>query len=188
MFKWLKDFFQKKVLGLPDVAKAPPEPEPPSSPFDPRAYEQPEAVEREQAYRQGNREKFMGEDETSFVWFGGFVDTPNSSNVASLQYDYESQKLTVGYKGRRESSLVGYYEYSFVNEEQARDLLFWVTKGGWVWDNLRVRGTKCGTQKPYVFLSAPSSWHPNPGCGGNDQLLFPFAGLRNRKPKKRKFP
>lgn len=135
-------------------------------------------VRLEQIYEQQDREVvfipvgngIQGEpeegalDDVMFIFFQQDYTDFESSNVFSFLYSRQDQKLTVGYKGRRGPAEIGYYEYRPISEEEARDAWRAISKGGWVWDKLRVRGTKCGHRKDYVFLSAPSSWHPRLGC------------------------
>lgn len=97
-----------------------------------------------------------------------FFETPHvgfdSSNVVSFQYFNQEHRLIVGYKGRRPPSEVGYYEYLGVTEDEAKQAFMAMSKGGWVWDVLRVRGTRCGHKKPYQFLPKNSLWSPKRGC------------------------
>jgi len=50
-----------------------------------------------------------------------------------------------------------YYGYFNITPEEAASMYRATSHGGWVWDNLRIRGTKLGYRKEYVWLSAPSA-------------------------------
>lgn len=80
-----------------------------------------------------------------------------SSNVAAAQYQGGENKLTLEFLNGN------FYQYSNVSTDEARSLALAGSKGGWVWDEFRVRGTVYGYKKPYIFLSGPSRsaprWH-----------------------------
>jgi hypothetical protein len=84
-----------------------------------------------------------GEWETNF----------SSSNVAAFQwfspekYPEEANKLTIEF---HDGSI---YQYANVTRTEALSFYYAPSKGTWVWDNLRVRGTVFGWKKPYVLLS-----------------------------------
>jgi len=82
-----------------------------------------------------------------FVLFGEVMFV-RSSNVTLAQYFPGENKMMVEFHGGR--SEMRAYLYSDVNEDEAVD--FWKadSKGKWVWDNLRVRGTRDQHRKPYV--------------------------------------
>ncbi len=63
-----------------------------------------------------------------------------SSNVAWIQYFVEDQQLVVGFKNTY------VYEYLSIPVELAYDFFTAVSKGEWVWDNLRT------TRRAYQFL------------------------------------
>lgn len=84
-----------------------------------------------------------------FLHFGEWLPV-QSSNVAAAQYDGETEQLTVEFK---DGSL---YQYQQISRAEARSFAMAGSKGGWVWDQLRLRGTVNGYQKPFVFLSGPS--------------------------------
>ena len=79
---------------------------------------------------------------TDFV-YNGEVLYFHSTNVAWASYRVDTRELLVGYKKGR------VYEYSNVNENEALMLAYAFSKGGFVWDHLRVRGTRFGFRKPY---------------------------------------
>lgn len=68
----------------------------------------------------------------------------NSSNVNSATYYHDSKKLLVEFgKGER-------YMYSNISEQEALSFAQAQSKGGWVWSNLRVRGSKTAHRKPWT--------------------------------------
>lgn len=77
-----------------------------------------------------------------YLYFGIHVQTPQSSNVAEIWYDIEQQKLFVTFKNTYT------YEYTGIPVELAYDFFTAVSKGQWVWDNLRT------TRRAYQFLSS----------------------------------
>lgn len=84
-----------------------------------------------------------------FLHFGEWLPV-QSSNVAAAQYDGETEQMTVEFK---DGSL---YQYQQISLVEARSFAQAGSKGGWVWDQLRMRGTVNGYKKPFVFLSGPS--------------------------------
>lgn len=83
-----------------------------------------------------------------FLYFGVIVQTPQSSNVAWIQYWVADFQLVVGFK----NSYV--YEYPGTNVELAYDFLVAASKGKWVWDNLRT------TRRAYEFLYSLNGRRP----------------------------
>lgn len=81
---------------------------------------------------------------------GGDWKPVQSSNVASIQFHADDDRLIIEYK---DGSI---YAYHPVPMPMAIDLYRASSKGKWVWDNLRVRGTVFGYQIPYEHLSGPS--------------------------------
>lgn len=77
-----------------------------------------------------------------------------SSNVAAIRYLPEDEALEVEYLNG------AFYRYDEIPPAMAKDFALARSPGGWVWDNLRVRGTVYGYQKPYAFISAPSTYQP----------------------------
>lgn len=113
---------------------------------------------------------------------GQMVETPNSSNVHSIGYDYESAYLYVRYLGyvRGTRGPDGHplrggpgslYRYSNVTADEFLSLLA-VAHGGsrgggasngpgeWVWDHLRIRGTWSGHQKDYELVGIMGGYVP----------------------------
>lgn len=81
---------------------------------------------------------------------GEFVPV-TSSNVGQIAYVEGEQKLMVIFLDMNE------YEYHNVSRAEAESLFAAGSKGGWVWDHLRVRGTKLGHQKPYAHVAGHGS-------------------------------
>jgi len=78
-----------------------------------------------------------------------------SSNVASGSYDPTQNYLELGFKS---GSRYGYHD---VSPEEASSLDSASSPGGWVWDNLRQRGTVYGYKKPYAVIAGKSSKLPS---------------------------
>jgi hypothetical protein len=105
--------------------------------------------------------EILDTEENRFLAMGERIYV-NSSNVAWIQY-------LAAFEGTPEHLYVGYldgsaYGYSEITPEMAIAFLNAPSKGKWVWDNLRIRGTVFGWQKPYAFLNAASGeatrkWH-----------------------------
>lgn len=98
-------------------------------------------------------------EENRFLAMGERVYV-DSSNVEWIQY-------LAAFEGTPEHLYVGYkdgsaYMYGEITPEMAIAFLNAPSKGRWVWDNLRLRGTVYGWQKPYAFLNAAGGerkWH-----------------------------
>lgn len=97
------------------------------------------------------REK-IGEEEGGDFLSGGNMIFVNSSNVAGVQYFPEVEKMMVEFIGG------GAYLYSNISLAEARSFLQAQSKGGWVWDYLRVRGSRTAHKKPWVKIG--QSWRP----------------------------
>ena len=83
-----------------------------------------------------------------------------SSNVASIRYLGDENALEVEFHGGRPEE-PGFYRYDQIPPAMARDFAKAASFGRWVWDNLRVRGTRYGHKKPYTFISGPSVYQPS---------------------------
>ncbi|HEV3345420.1 MAG TPA: KTSC domain-containing protein [Pirellulales bacterium] len=98
---------------------------------------------------------------------GDMVPSPNSSNVHSFGYDQDSWYLYVrflapdpGNPGKKSSNPGPLYRYAAVRPEQFLQLYKASSKGGWVWDHLRVRGTVSGHQKDYELVGIVAGYVP----------------------------
>lgn len=98
-------------------------------------------------------ETFATDDVDAFLHFGKWLPV-QSSNVAEIRYDPDESELQIRFLNG------GYYQYQDVSVREAESLARSSSKGKWVWDFLRVRGTIFGHRKPYQFISAPSSYQP----------------------------
>lgn len=82
----------------------------------------------------------------------------DSTNVYSLRYLPETQQMHIGYQsktadGKPSGQLGSMYEYDEMSPQEALHFLTVNSKGGEVWDVLRVRGTRDGFKKPYRRIS-----------------------------------
>lgn len=102
---------------------------------------------------------FTAEEQAEFETFGpdmvqdflflGLVLQVHSSNVQSIKYDLDNQRLFIWYKGRGNPG----YEYRNVSRTEALGFATALSKGAEVWNTLRIRGTKLGHRKPYRKIS-----------------------------------
>jgi len=94
---------------------------------------------------------------------GEFVQVA-SSNVHSYSYDYEAAALYIRFLDHGDDGARGgpgpLYRYDNVEPELALDLERAASKGGWVWDHLRIRGTISGHQKDYALVGVPGGYVP----------------------------
>jgi len=101
----------------------------------------------------------------------GEMVSAKSSNVHSFGYDIESAYLYVRYlgyvRGQRNadgSAVRGgpgsLYRYRDATPEEFLTLLAANSKGEWVWDHLRVRGTHSGHQKDYELVGVSGGYVP----------------------------
>lgn len=93
-----------------------------------------------------------------------------SSNVHSFSYDYDRMRLHVrfhpsGKEGRGKGSL---YAYEGVPPRKFLALLNAPSKGVWVWDNLRIRGTVSGHQHDYRLEAVTGGYVPRKATLGPD--------------------
>lgn len=93
---------------------------------------------------------------------GKFV-TCHSSNVHSYAYNVNTWELYVRFLGGEGEHRAGpgpIYQYSHVPPELFLTLLKAGSKGSWVWDNLRIRGTVSGHQFDYRLVGIVGSYVP----------------------------
>lgn len=90
----------------------------------------------------GKWEGLTGTEIEQFL-YDGKVITVNSSNVEAFRYDIEKKRLYVDYLDGS-----GYW-YDGVPEKIAERAMTMQSKGDFVWDYLRIRGTKTGHKYPY---------------------------------------
>lgn len=83
--------------------------------------------------------------------YGGMILFVKSSNVGAVQYHVNEQKMMVEYLGKGGKPRA--YLYSNVSEAEALSFVQASSKGVWVWDHLRIRGTKNGHRKSYVEVN-----------------------------------
>lgn len=79
------------------------------------------------------------------AFLAGTAELPvTSSNVRSARYDPLRGVLSVTYKNATT------YSYGNVSVYEAEGFANAPSKGGWLWDNIRVRGSKTEHQKPIL--------------------------------------
>lgn len=82
---------------------------------------------------------------------GAWVDVYIHGKQGRIAFDQDNGKLYIKYPGGK------MYVYDGVSQYEATSLLAASSRGTWVWDNLRVRGTIGGAQKPFALISDPGS-------------------------------
>tara|TARA_Y100000310_G_scaffold322161_1_gene380828 strand:+ start:2705 stop:3898 length:1194 start_codon:yes stop_codon:yes gene_type:complete len=95
---------------------------------------------------------------------GNMVRAVGSSNVHSYGYDYDSAFLYVRFlgvgKGGIREGRGPLYRYSNVEPEKFIALHNSTSKGTWIWDDLRIRGTVSGHQKDYALVGITGNYVP----------------------------
>lgn len=99
-----------------------------------------ESLQQQQADKKSNDPLLNGE----------WVSAAGSSNVASFRYVIDEQSLEVEFL---DGSM---YRYAHVPAWKAKSFFAAPSKGGAVWDYLRIRGTKLGHQHDYVMILGPT--------------------------------
>lgn len=92
-------------------------------------------------------EKLRDTEAGNFVYNGAILYV-HSSNVQAAQYEIETRRLIVSFLPKGKSP-GGVYQYRDVTEDEAIGFANAHSKGSWVWDNLRVRGSKVDSKKDY---------------------------------------
>jgi len=98
---------------------------------------------------------------------GQMVPSPQSSNVHSFGYDSDQAALYVRFKRgqlkgsrARPSGPGSLYRYEAVQPREFVSMLDTNSKGEWVWDHLRIRGTESGHQKDYALVGIMRGYVP----------------------------
>lgn len=97
---------------------------------------------------------------------GEFVKV-DSSNVYEIAYDAEGAFLYVRFRategrgtGKRLNAPGSLYRYRNVEPRDFKQFYEAASKGEWVWDHLRIRGTVAGHQKPYALVGVMDGYVP----------------------------
>lgn len=90
---------------------------------------------------------------------GHVVYTPQSSNVHSFNYDIENWWLHVRFQNP-DGGAGPLYRYFNVAPKLYLSMLDAPSKGTWVWDHLRVRGTVSGHQVDYALVGVTNAYVP----------------------------
>lgn len=109
---------------------------------------------------------------------GEFIEV-SSSNVHSIAYDLENALLYVRFLGPAPEGEVrtdpgSLYQYRDVTPRQFQGFQRAASKGSWVWDNLRIRGTVSGHRKDYALVGVMHGYVPRKatlGPGGVEWFL-----------------
>lgn len=123
---------------------------PRATPPEPTEYD--EIAESERAIAEDRAAKVLDEwsEDERRVLSGERFETPQSSNVAWYRYLAANEELHVGYK---DGSVYAYFQMSVPEMMEFHQA---GSKGGAVWDQLRIRGTALGHKKPYSYFSGTS--------------------------------
>ncbi len=76
------------------------------------------------------------------TFLAGTWEPVDSSNVAEAAYDADASRLLVRFDS-------GHGHWYAVSPSQARDFYEAPSKGTWLWDNVRVRGSKTEHRVPH---------------------------------------
>jgi hypothetical protein len=71
----------------------------------------------------------------------------HSTNVLWAKYKKDGQELILAFKNRKTGLQQGVYSYTPLSLDEIHQFLIYLSKGGFTWDVLRVRGTKHGHRK-----------------------------------------
>jgi len=115
-----------------------------------------------------SREGVYSPTEVDDFVYGGHLTFVNSTNVAAVQYNLATHEMAVTFLSG------GEYVYSSVSEQEAISFMQAQSKGVWVWDHLRIRGSKTGHRKPFRKTSANFG---RPGPKDFEQPLGPSPGF-----------
>lgn len=97
-----------------------------------------------------NRRQLPSSQVEGFVYDGDILIV-NSSNVAAAQYNPIENKMMVEFLGKGGRGGASYL-YSNVSIDEAIAFAQAQSKGGFVWDHFRVRGSRTAHRKPYVKI------------------------------------
>ena len=98
---------------------------------------------------------------------GDMIETPESSNVHSFGYDLQSHTLYVRFKfsasgvsGPRPHKPGAIYSYANVPLRLFEKMLKAPSKGKFIWDNIRIRGTYSGHRYDYALVGVQGGYVP----------------------------
>ena len=115
-----------------------------------------------------------GDDVDEWLHSGRVKIVDGSSNVYAISYDIIQQALYIQYKHwepgmdwMNHEGPGATYAYAGVDENEAYEFYKSASKGGWVWDRLRVHGSWGGHQKPMSLMKVESGYVPRQSFGKN---------------------
>lgn len=126
---------------------------------------------------------FPGDNAQRWIDSGEFEAVEGSSNVYAIAYNKVDQTILIQFKewepGRSwilSNSAGPCYRYFNQSEADARDLYYNISKGIWIWDNLRVRGgSGWASQAEYELISTRSGYIPRQAWGRTDSDIGYFV-------------
>ncbi len=102
------------------------------------------------------------------------IQTPESTNVYAYSYDVDSWTLYVRFRSGETGAAGSLYSYSHVTP--AKFLLMYAapSKGTFIWDHLRIRGTISGHQHDYQLVAVRNNYVPRKATmTGKGEMLVP---------------
>lgn len=99
---------------------------------------------------------------------GDFINTPTSSNVHSFGFDLDTHTLYVRFKAQRRdvkeqgrgNQPGALYSYAHVPLELFLRMMNAGSKGTFIWDNIRIRGTLSGHRFDYALVGVANGYVP----------------------------
>jgi hypothetical protein len=94
---------------------------------------------------------------------GEEIPAPGSSNVFSFFYDLTKNAIYIRFLGGNSQARGGpgsLYVYHGCSPEEFVRLYDAASKGTWIWDNLRIRGTQSGHRKEYSLAAISGGYVP----------------------------
>jgi hypothetical protein len=89
------------------------------------------------------------------------IPTPESSNVYSYSYDIDTSTLYVRFQSHMVYGTAGsLYSYSNVPPELFLKMYSAPSKGTFIWDNIRIRGTVTGHRYDYSLVAVRQNYVP----------------------------
>lgn len=97
---------------------------------------------------------------------GEMQPAPESSNVYSFGYNSDSGNLYVRFRDDKTGGPGSLYRYSDTTPQEFVGMMAAASKGGWVWDHLRIRGTLTGHHKDYALVGIVGGYVPRKATMG----------------------
>lgn len=113
---------------------------------------------------EGPQDKYYSSDLERFL--DGVIVHVDSTHVEWVQWIRDVETLYIGYHGGKGIGVIAVYQYLEMTQADAESIYnSGFHSGTKVWDDLRVRGTVFGHQKPYSIIAASNATYQS-GFGG----------------------